>query len=228
MKAEIGVNVDFMGIPYYQQQLNEFVRNYAKVYNDLILADGVNLKGEQVNAFFVANDLVNGGEYDYDSHGYIEGVDANGNTTRTYAGSYYYAYLNAANFTVCAEALRDPASIATATKEAFTNGVDAYDLVEDLLDLKNRTNIFRGGRASEFLQCLLSDIAVDTQKAEIFENNYNNLQTAITNQRMSVSSVDKDEEALNMVKFQNAYNLSAKMISVLQEMYDRLILQTGV
>lgn len=226
--ANIGASVDFMGIPYYQQQLNEFVRNFSKAYNDLILKDGVNLKGEQANAFFVANDLVNGGEYGYDSHMYTETVDAQGNTVRTYPGSYYYSYINAANFTVCEEALKDSSTIATATKEAFTNGVDAYDLLEDLLNLKTDAKVFRGGAASEFLQCLLSDIAVDTQKAEIFQDNYTNLQTAITNQRMSVSSVDNDEEALNMVKFQNAYNLSAKMISVLQEMYDRLILETGV
>lgn len=228
LKATIGTEVDFMGIPYYQQQLNEFVRNFSKAYNDVILEDGVNLRGEDANAFFVANDLVNGGEYDYNSHEYTETVDATGNTVKTYASSYYYSYINAANFTVCQEALKDPASIATATKEAFTNGVDAYDLVESLLKLKSDAKTFRGGASSEFLQCLLSDIAVDTQKAEIFQDNYTNLQTAITNQRMSVSSVDNDEEALNLVKFQNAYNLSAKMISVLQEMYDRLILETGV
>lgn len=226
--ATIGSSVDFMGIPYYQQQLNSFVRNFAKAYNDMVLNDGVNLRGDAANAFFVANDLVNGGEYDYNSHQYTEETDANGNTIKSYSGAYYYSYINALNFTVCEEALKDSASIATATKEAFTNGVDAFDLIEDLMNLKNKANIFRGGVASDFLQCLLSDIAVDTQKAEIFQENYTNLQTAITNQRMSVSSVDSDEEALNLVKFQNAYNLSAKMISVLQEMYDRLILETGV
>ena len=40
--------------------------------------------------------------------------------------------------------------------------------------------------------------------------------------------VDNDEEALNLVKFQEAYNLSAKMIQVFTEIYDRLILNTGV
>ena len=88
--------------------------------------------------------------------------------------------------------------------------------------------MFRGGKSADFLQCLLSDISVDTQKAEIFTKNYENLNSAITNQRMSISSVDKDEEALNLVKFQNAYNLASKMVQVLQEMYDRLILETGV
>ena len=40
--------------------------------------------------------------------------------------------------------------------------------------------------------------------------------------------VDEDEEALDLVKFQNAYNLASKMVSVMAEMYDRLILETGV
>ncbi len=228
LQATIGVAVDFMGIPYYQQQLNSFVRNFARAYNDMTMDGGVDLNGEDARAFFVANDLVNGGEYDYDSHGFTTETDANGNTVKTYASSYYYSYINALNFTVCEEALKDSATMATATKDAFVNGVDAHDLIDSLLGLKGDIKIFRGGAASDFLQCLLSDIAVDTQKAMIFEENYTNLQTAITNQRMSVSSVDSDEEALNLVKFQNAYNLSAKMISVLQEMYDRLILETGV
>ena len=38
----------------------------------------------------------------------------------------------------------------------------------------------------------------------------------------------RGEEAANMIKFQNAYNLSSKMISVLCEVYDKLIQETGV
>ena len=45
---------------------------------------------------------------------------------------------------------------------------------------------------------------------------------------MSISGVDRDEEAMNLVKYQNAYELSSKMIQVLTEIYDRLILETGV
>ena len=67
-----------------------------------------------------------------------------------------------------------------------------------LLGLKDKNGMFRGGKAADFLQCLLSDISVDTQKAEIFTKNYENLNQAILTQRMSVSSVDSDEEALNL------------------------------
>ncbi|MFR5241800.1 MAG: flagellar basal body rod C-terminal domain-containing protein [Roseburia sp.] len=47
-------------------------------------------------------------------------------------------------------------------------------------------------------------------------------------QRTSVSGVDEDEEAMNLIKFQNAYNLASKVISVMSEMYDKLINETGV
>ncbi len=57
---------------------------------------------------------------------------------------------------------------------------------------------------------------------------YTNIQAALETQRMSVSGVDEDEEALDLIKFQNAYNLSSKMISVMAEVYDKLIEETGV
>ena len=54
------------------------------------------------------------------------------------------------------------------------------------------------------------------------------MQTTIENQRQSIMGVDKDEEAMNLVKFQEAYNLNSKVISVMAEIYDKLIQETGV
>ena len=109
-----------------------------------------------------------------------------------------------------------------------TNGADAVDLLEEMMDLQANVTMFRGDNAEAFLETLLSDIAVDTEKNTVFYKNYFNMETVIANQRMSVSGVDEDEEALNLVKFQNAYNLSSKVISVMNEIYDKLINETGV
>ena len=87
---------------------------------------------------------------------------------------------------------------------------------------------YNGGTAGEFLECIITDIALDTNTAKTLSSNYDEIGRMIEQQRLSVSGVDNDEEALNLVKYQNAYNLSAKMISVLTEIYDRLILETGV
>ena len=57
---------------------------------------------------------------------------------------------------------------------------------------------------------------------------YNNLRTTIQNQRLSIMGVDTDEEAMDMMKFQQAYNLNSKMMSVMNEIYDKLINGTGL
>jgi len=75
---------------------------------------------------------------------------------------------------------------------------------------------------------VLSDITVDVEKTGIYTENYLNILQVVGNQRVSVSGVDEDEEAMNMIKYENAYTLSSKMIQTLTEVYDRLILQTGV
>jgi flagellar hook-associated protein 1 FlgK len=54
------------------------------------------------------------------------------------------------------------------------------------------------------------------------------MSNTIDNQRLSVSGVDSDEEAVSLVRYQNSYNLASKMIQTFTEIYDRLILQTGV
>ena len=225
-KASVGNGIDFMGIPYYQSQMNEFIRSFSKSYNDIVLQDGVDLNGQQTGAFFVTDDQANGVEYDYNSKQFTE-VTVAGITTKTFKSDYYYFHMNSQNISVADEVVRDPRKLATSTKNEFINGVGSSDLIEKLAATKNKMTVFRGGVAQDFLQCLLSDIAVDTQKVGIFEDNYKNLSSAITNQRMSISGVDNDEEALAMIKYQNAYNLSSKIVSILSEMYDRLILQTG-
>jgi flagellar hook-associated protein 1 FlgK len=88
--------------------------------------------------------------------------------------------------------------------------------------------MFRGNDAESFLETLLSDVTVDVNKTEISSTNYSNIATVISTQRTSVSGVDEDEEALNLIKFQNAYNLASKVISVMAELYDKLINETGV
>ena len=40
--------------------------------------------------------------------------------------------------------------------------------------------------------------------------------------------VDQDEEGMDLMRFQEAYKLNAKVMSVMNEIYDRLINGTGV
>ena len=215
--AEIGDSIDAKGVPYYMAQMNEFLRSFAQMFNDMMM-EGENLYGDEVDfSFFVATDLISGEDIDF--------TNLKANETYTSTENCYFK-LTCRNVSIDKESQKDPALIATTTN--IDNGVDQYDIIESLLALKSDTVMYRGGGADDFLQCMISDISVDTEEATIFSANYTNVSTAIDNQRQSISGVDEDEEALDLVKFQNAYNLSSKVVSVLTEIYDRLILETGV
>ena len=136
--------------------------------------------------------------------------------------------MTAGNVSIIKETDKDARKFATTTQENFTSGVDAADLVVELQRLQSKTTMFRGGGGDAFLQCIYADVTIDTQECQIFTTNFTNIQSSISQQRMSVAGVDEDEEALDLIKFQNAYNLASKCISVFSEIYDRLILNTGV
>lgn len=215
----VGENVNAMGIPYYQQQINEFLRNFTEMFND-IQQKGETLTGETMGSFFVAQ-TGTGTEYDFMEWGKPD------NRSQTISSTFDgYHQMTAFNVKVNDLSLRDPRYFATTVD--ITNGADAYDLLGEMMALQEDVTMYRGDNASAFLETLLSDIAVDTEKTDIFYKNYYNMESVIANQRMSVFGVDEDEEALNLVKFQNAYNLNAKVISVLSQIYDKLINETGV
>lgn len=222
MQASIGNSVDTMGVPYYMSQMNQFLRSFCSLFNDIMLK-GQDLDGNATDyySFFTGADQVTGEEYALG-----KSDKNNGNTTDCGASSYYK--LTASNICVSSICVKDSSKLAAQYKTDTEDGVDKYKLVEDLAKLKSDTVLFRAGNASGFLKCMISDISIDTQQSTIFSNNYTNIQAALETQRMSVSGVDEDEEALDLIKFQNAYNLSSKMISVMAEVYDKLIEETGV
>jgi flagellar hook-associated protein 1 FlgK len=211
-----GETVDSMGIPYYQAQINEFLRCFTEAFNE-IEESGVDLNGNQMGAFFVGTSAT-GTDYDMS--------DWEAKPTTITSGSDTYYKITASTICVNAQSLKDPSYFSTAT--SITDGVAKYDVVEKLLALQNQSDMFRGDDAESFLETLLSDITVDVNKNEISSTNYTNIVTVVANQRTSVSGVDEDEEALNLIKFQNAYNLASKVISVMAELYDKLINETGV
>lgn len=221
----VGKSVDAMGIPYYLAQFNEFLRDFTQLFND-IQKTGETLDGEKMGAFFVG-ETDTGVIFDFDGWG---DVDENGNRlptpTTISSRSDGYHQLTAFNATVNQKSISEPGYFAT-TKN-ISNGADAYELVTEMMKLQNDTIIYRGDNASAFLERIVSDISVDTEKNTVYYENYFNMSGVIKTQRTSVSGVDEDEEALHLVKFQNAYNLSSKVVQILTEIYDKLINETGV
>ncbi len=223
--AEIGDKIDAMGIPYYMSQMSEFLRSFTERFN-AYQKGGVDLNGDPMGAFFVAKKY-DGTEYDFsDQEVDIDGVtDGTKSIISSVSDSYYQ--LNALNFNVADASIRD-STIFSTTTDVSGDKIDAHDIIDEMLKLQSDVKLFRGGSADDFLQCIISDISIDTEEAKIFQGNFEDIASAITNQRLSISGVDEDEEALDILKFQNAYNLASRMIQCMSELYDKLINETGV
>ena len=213
--ASVGESIDYKGICYYQSQMNEFLRAFTKAFND-IQHKGVDLNKNPMGSFFVA-ESVQGTELGF--------ADAGNDRILSTSDSYYR--LTASNLKV-ADACKDPSIFATAYLDDFNNGQDNQSLVEEMQKLQKDVVMYRGSGGDQFLSTLISDVTVDSEESELLSNNYTTIVSTVEKQRTSISGVDEDEEALDLVKFQNAYNLCSKVVQIMSEMYDRLITSTGV
>lgn len=79
------------------------------------------------------------------------------------------------------------------------------------------------GTIRSFYQGVIGEMAVQSQEANRLLNNSEVLRQSVDERRQSVSAVSLDEEMTNMVKFQHAYNASARNITIIDEMLDKII-----
>lgn len=223
--ASIGQSIDYQGIPYYMKQMNEWVRTFSQKFND-ILNSGYDAYGNSGNVLFAAKLATSNEQYKFED-AYRYDKQTGGSLTVDMTDDSYYK-MTAANFSILAALVEDADLLAT--RKNASDGVDQYDIITELKDMINDKEkmSFRGCKAGEFLQCILSDVALNASNANTFYTNYTNISHSVDNQRISISGVDEDEEAINLVKYQNSFNLASKMVQTLTEIYDRLILQTGV
>ena len=230
VSANVGPSIKYQGVPYYLGQMNEWVRKFSENFNDIlaegVLDEGVDADGNPIHGpnLFTALDK-DGNEIPFlADKKYGEGYN---NIIGSRDLDNYYQ-LTAGNFRVADELIKSPSKLATRSERY--EGQEQNDIVNKLISLKTNSDqmSFRGCSADQFLVCMLSDVSLNAQRANDFTSNYTVLKNSIENQRLAVSGVDNDEEAVNLTKFQQQYNMASKMISVLKEVYDRLILQTGV
>ena len=202
--------IKYQGIPYYMEQMNAWIRGFAEKVNE-IFSSGYDSQGNRGGIFFTGT---SGDETDYTAD---DVMHDNG-----------YYELTAGNFTISAELLLNADRLGTKSTEDI--GVEERGKVDELIALLTDKNAFsfRNGTAGQLLESILADVALNASDAGMFYDTYNGLRNSIDNQRSSISSVDEDEEAVGMVKFQYSYTLASKMIQTLTEVYDQLILRTGV
>ncbi|MDE7332492.1 MAG: flagellar hook-associated protein FlgK [Lachnospiraceae bacterium] len=213
--AKTETQIKYQGIPYYMQQMNSWIRGFAKTVNN-IFTSGVDASGNKGCILFTG--LMGNNENQY-TEADLNGADSD-------KSSYYL--LTAGNFCINSELLDDPSRLGTRTDSLV--GVEECGKVQEMINmLTSREEFsFRNGTAGQLLEAILGDVSLNASDANIFYGTYGSLRNTIDNQRNSISGVDEDEEAVSLVKFQNSYTLASKMIQTLTEVYDQLILRTGV
>jgi flagellar hook-associated protein 1 FlgK len=82
--------------------------------------------------------------------------------------------------------------------------------------------------ADDYWRSVVANLGVEQQEAIRMNDNQDIVIAELIDKRDSISGVSIDEEGTNIVKFQNAYNASARFITTIDEMLDVLISRTGV
>jgi len=95
-------------------------------------------------------------------------------------------------------------------------------------DGSSSTAIAGKSTIDEVFRSMIGTLGVKSKEAIRQEDNHELLASQVDEQRMSVSGVSLDEEMANLVKYQQAYNASARMITAIDEMLDKVINGMGV
>ena len=81
---------------------------------------------------------------------------------------------------------------------------------------------------NSYYSATVGTLGIQSASASRVVDNQKTLVSQIENWRQSTCGVNMDEEMSDMIRFQKGYNAAARMITTMDEMYDKLINSTGV
>ncbi|MBU5676656.1 flagellar hook-associated protein FlgK [Alkaliphilus sp. MSJ-5] len=191
------------GVPYYIKELNRFVNVFANEINKIHL-NGFGLDKSTGLGFFTVDGVTTGGKTINDD---------------------IFTKINASNIKLTVD-LEDVNKIA-ASEHPDLLPKDGTIMLE-ISELRHKQSMFQEGKPEDFIKSLIGTLGVESEEAERSALNQLTLLSEIENRRQSISGVWQDEELSNMVKFQHAYNASARMITTIDEMLDVVINKIGI
>ena len=130
---------------------------------------------------------------------------------------------SASNMVVNNEIRKDPNKLAASDSKIDAevgNGQNAKKL-SDVFFAK--LTGLDGSSVQSYYAQTIGQLGVEGQQAGKMTENSGVLLLAVSNRRDSISSVSLDEEMTDMIRFQQAYNASARMITVMDEALDKII-----
>lgn len=157
----------------------------------------------------------------------LKTVDKDGNElTKSEAGKDFFVSadgkpISAGNISVSSEIKKDPSKIAAST-EQNQEGDGKNALVLAQLQEKAHADL-KNGSFETFYQGLIGELATTAEDSNFKTKQHGVQLLNATNDRAAMSSVSLDEEMTGLITFQQAYNASARMITVVDETLDKII-----
>ncbi len=130
--------------------------------------------------------------------------------------------LTAASMAINPDILSDVNRIAAATTAATVPGDNRNAVAIAALQSRGTMN---GGNATfdDFYSALVGRVGSDTRHASANHDYEDAMVTQLENYRESVAGVSLDEEMINLVKYQHAYEAAARVINTVDEMLDTVL-----
>jgi len=137
-------------------------------------------------------------------------------------GNSFFAGTSASDMAVNQDIAADVNKIAAAASLAGLPGDNSNAI--SIANLQNELAM-SGNTATfdDFYNSLISSIGNEVRKAAVNFDHQSAVVTHLNNYRESVSGVSLDEEMVNLIKFQHAYDAAAKLIVTVDEMLITLI-----
>lgn len=179
--------------------------------NTLSVADGITLS-------LSAGDVIAGDGFSLD-------VVSDSDTTNILSALGINSFFNgtdASDIAVSDTINNDVSLIAASTREVGNN-TNALRIAA----LQNSTSAVANTTFADYMHQITSGLGEEARSSYKLEENYTVMQTNLENRRDEVSGVNTDEEMINLVRFQQAYDASAKYISMVKELVDTLIRTVG-
>ncbi|MBI5797264.1 MAG: flagellar biosynthesis protein FlgK, partial [Planctomycetes bacterium] len=134
----------------------------------------------------------------------------------------FFSGTDASNIAVSTDVSNDVSLIAASTGEVGnnTNALRLASLQDDTSAINNTT-------FADYLHQTASSLGEEASNAYKSEESYDVIETSLENRRDEISGVSVDEELVNLVRYQQAYQASAKYISIVNGLMDKLLSTLG-
>ena len=146
------------------------------------------------------------------------GLDRNGDPGL----DFFSPFTGASDITVNGLIVNDTNLIAAAADTEGVPGGNSNAIA--VAEIQHRL-LMSGGSATidDFFNGLVSDVGWFVSQAKVNMDHQSTVSLQLATYREEVSGVSMDEEMVNMVQFQSAYNAAAKLVSTVDEMLEALI-----